>query len=140
MTKEDNFINQLSSGVTSIINEELGRKLAICITIPRDITWKEYERELAAVADGSQEMLFRLPGRPRKVEVGDRCYVCHRGYIIGWMTITGIEDCPGGFTCTTTGIKWPPGIYLKRSGEFHYLKARRPMAGFQGFKYIDVID
>ena len=54
MSKEDTFIEQLSSGVTSIINEELGRKLAICITIPRDITWKEYERELAAVADGSQ--------------------------------------------------------------------------------------
>ena len=53
MSKEDTFIEQLSSGVTSIINEELGRKLAICITIPRDITWKEYERELAAVADSS---------------------------------------------------------------------------------------
>ena len=40
MSKEDSFIEQLLSVVTSIINEELGRKLAICITILRDITWK----------------------------------------------------------------------------------------------------
>ena len=79
MSKEERFVEQLSSGITTILNEELGRKLAICITIPRDITWKEYERELAAVADGSQEMLFRLSGHPRKIEAGDRCYVCHRG-------------------------------------------------------------
>ena len=135
----DKLINKLSAGITSILEDELGRKLALCITVPRDIPWEEYEEELATVADGSQEMLFRLSGHPRRISVGDRCYVCHRGFIRGWMTITGIEDSPAGFICTTTGKRWPPGIYLKRSGEFHYLKAKVPMAGFQGFKYIDEI-
>lgn len=135
----EDIINQISSGVVSVINEELGRKLALLITIPKDIPWEEYKKELDAVADGSQEMLFRLSGHPKKVGPGDRCYVCHRGYIIGWMKITGIEDKPLGFTCTTTGIKWPPGTYLKRSGEFHYLKAKVPTPGFRGFKYIDII-
>lgn len=136
----EEFLNNLSAGITSILNEELGHRLALCITLPRDVSWEDYKKELAAVATGEQEMLFRLSGHPKKVGEGDRCYVCHRGFIIGWMTITGIVDSPGGFTCTTTGTFWPAGTYLKRSGEFHYLKAKVPMSPFRGFKYIDEID
>ena len=83
----EEFINSLSAGITSILNEELGHKLALCITLPRDISWEDYKKELKTVESGEQEMLFRLSGHPKKVGTGDRCYVCHRGFIIGWIGI-----------------------------------------------------
>lgn len=108
----------------------------ICITVPKSIKWEEYEKELDAVEDGEQEMNYRLPTVPKDVEVGDRCYVCYNGQIIGWMEITGIGK-KDGFDCSTTGRKWDEGNYISRSGEFHYLKNPVPMRGFMGYKYID---
>ena len=57
MSKEERFVEQLSSGITTILNEELGRKLAICITIPRDITWKECLWGYIAVNEAKDKVL-----------------------------------------------------------------------------------
>ena len=108
----------------------------ICITIPKTIKWDEYQKELKAVEDGSQEMNYKLPTDPKDVHKGDRCYVCHDGYIKGWMTITNLSN-RDGFICTTTGKNWSGGCYVSRSGPFHYLKNPIPMKGFMGYRYID---
>lgn len=108
----------------------------ICITLPKSIKWSDYEKELEKVKDGNEEMNFRLPTLPKDVHPGDRCYICHDGFVKGWMKITGIGK-HDGFNCSTTGKEWGDGIYVSRSGEFHYLNNPIPMKGFQGYKKMD---
>lgn len=108
-------------------------KLGVCITIPKDIEWPDYEKELKAVEDYSQEMNFKVPFLPNKVAVGDRCYLCYRGNIVGWMEITSMGE--KSFDCTTTGKEWA-GKFISRSGPFHKLKNPIPQEGFRGFRYV----
>lgn len=109
---------------------------AILITLPSNIEWSEYQKELDAVADGSQELNFKVATLPKDVGVGDRCYLVHRNYIVGWMTISYI-GCKS-FLCTTTEKGWV-GKFISRTGPFHPIK---PVLyrGFQGFRYIDTED
>ena len=130
--------HQLNENATG--NAAVDGKVALCITVPKHISWSEYEKELADVADGNMEMNYKLSSFPKRVSVGDRCYVVHNGMIRGWMTITGIEQREESFKCETTGRIWNSGVYVKRSGPFHYLKNPVPMKGFMGYKYIHEID
>lgn len=107
----------------------------ICITLPKSVKWSDYEKELEKVKDGKEKMNFRLPTLPKDVHPGDRCYICHDGFVKGWMKITSIGK-HDGFNCSTTGKEWSDGIYVSRSGEFHYLNNPIPMKGFQGYKKI----
>ena len=109
---------------------------SIVITIPKSIKWTDYEKELSAVEDESQEMHYKIPTLPKDVNVGDRCYLCHDGYIKGWMKISHIGKLDG-FECTTTGKDWSEGYYVSRTGPFHYLKNPIPMKGFMGYRKID---
>ena len=109
--------------------------IGICITIPKSIKWEDYQKELDAVADWSQELNYKVNNLPTKVQKGDRCYLCYDGYIIGWMTITFIGQKK--FRCTTTGKDWDYGNYISRSGPFHRLKQPTPCKGFRGFKYVN---
>ena len=109
---------------------------SICITIPKTIKWEDYQKELKQVEDGSYEMNYRLPTMPKDVNVGDRCYICHDGYIKGWMKISNIHE-KDDFTCATTGIHWKKGVYVSRTGKFHYLKEPIPMKGFMGYRKIE---
>lgn len=105
----------------------------IIITLPSKTDWKEYQKELDLVKDKSHVMNFKVPFLPKKADVGDKCYLCYRNKIIGWMEITGFVD--GEFDCTTTGKNWE-GNFIQRSGEFHHLSTKIPMKGFRGFKYV----
>lgn len=116
------------------------KKVALCITVPKTVSWSDYERELADVADGMMEMNYKLSSMPKRISVGDRCYVVHNGMIRGWMTITGIDQREESFKCQTTGRIWNAGVYIRRSGPFHYLERPIPMKGFMGYKYIPEID
>jgi oligoribonuclease (3'-5' exoribonuclease) len=102
------------------------------LTLPKTISWQDYEKELRTVADGSQVMNYRLPYKP-KAQVGERCYVTWQGQVQGWMEITGIEHREHGFTCSTTGINWPAGWYLQRSGFFH-AEDGPALPGFRGLR------
>ena len=103
----------------------------IIVTIPKSISWKNYQKELKAVESGNQVMNFKVPRLPKQAKVGDKCYLCHNGYVIGWMKIVGMQS--GGFVCTTTGTNWE-GNFIQRGGRFNKIKPI-PMKGFQGFKY-----
>jgi hypothetical protein len=111
----------------------------ICITIPKTTKWSDYQKELKTVEDWSHEMNYKIPTVPNDVSKGDRCYICHDGYIKGWMVITNISN-RDGFTCTTTGKNWPEGFYVSRSGPFHYLKQPIPMKGFMGYRKVNLRD
>lgn len=108
----------------------------IVITLPQKIEWADYQRELDAVADGNGVLNYRIPGTSFTLDTvkGNRCYLVWRGAVRGWMEITGV-DCKGeGFTCMTTGKWWPPGVYIQRSGLFHYLAEPIFMRGFRGWR------
>ena len=110
--------------------------MKLIITIPKKIKWGDYEKEIETVKDGSQMMLFRVPFKPKHDLIGERCYICHDGYIKGWMKVVDVIYSDG-FTCTTTGNVWPEGWYICRSGEFHYLSDPIPMKGFRGIRYTE---
>lgn len=101
-------------------------------TLPKQIRWDAYEQELKAVLDGSQEMMYRVRCCPKNIQEGDRWFVLWNGYVRGWMSVTGVVQI-GQFQCTTTGKVWPPGWYIKRSGQFHHIEPI-PMKGFQGYR------
>lgn len=107
---------------------------AICITIPKNVKWEDYKKELDAVKDGKQEMNFKVPNLPTKVKPGDRCYLCYKGQIIGWMKISNMG--PKKFKSTTDGTDWE-GNFISRTGQFHTIN---PVSckGFRGFKYLTV--
>ena len=114
-------------------------KKALCITIPKIVSWETYKQELAKVADGNCVMNYKVPTFPKEVKPGDRCYMVHNGFIKGWMTIFDIVD-RDAFKCTTTGRNWAGGIYIQRTGKFHPLNPEVPMKGFMGYCYIDEIE
>ena len=108
-------------------------KTGICITVPADTDWDEYKKEIRACEDWSHEMNFRVGSIPTRVKPGDRCYLCYRGRIVGWMEITSMGE--KSFRCTTTGREWETGKYISRSGPFHAIEPV-PQKGFQGYRYV----
>lgn len=107
---------------------------AILVTLPKTVSWEDYEKELRKGAAG-EILNFKVPNFPLRVGRGDRCYIAHKGFIKGWMEITGFSE--GSFICTTTG-KRRYGKFIQRSGEFHPVEAKVECGGFQGFKYITI--
>lgn len=103
----------------------------IIITLPKTVSWKQYEKELEAVKNEDQVINFKVSNLPKQSNAGDKCYLCYNGNIIGWMKITGFKS--GGFSCTTTGAWWE-GNFIQRSGKFNKITPI-PMKGFQGFRY-----
>lgn len=107
--------------------------IGLLITLPSSIEWSEYQRELDEVKDGDKEMNFKVPTLPKRVTVGDRCYLCYKGNIIGWMLISSIGEKT--FDCGVTGKRYS-GKFVSRSGEFHKIQPVK-CTGFQGFRYVD---
>ena len=106
------------------------------ITLPSKIKWEDYEKELDKVKNFEENMFFKVPTKPKQLNIGDKCYLVHQGFVKGWMQVMGIWKIE--FDCTTTGKKWPAGIYIARSGPFHELKTPIPMKGFQGYRYAPI--
>lgn len=101
----------------------------IIITIPRGISWEEYEMELKAAKNG-EIMNFKVNAFP-KTAIGKKCYIVHRGFIRGYMIISGFSSKK--FTCSTTGKEWE-GKFIERTGDFFPINSIK-MIGFQGFRY-----
>ena len=102
----------------------------IIITIPKNIKWEDYEKELEKVKDGSEVINYKVNNLP-KINIGDKCYIVYNGFIKGYMFIVGFGKKE--FICSTTGTKWQ-GNFIERSGKFYKIK-QIPMKGFQGFRY-----
>ena len=104
----------------------------IIITIPAKIEWSDYEKELDRVENNKNSILnFKVSKFPKDTHVGNKCYVVHRGFIKGYMLISGFSE--KNFKCEITGKKWI-GNFIERTGKF-YRTRPQPMKGFQGFRY-----
>ena len=53
----------------------------IIVTIPKSITWSDYEKELKEVEDFTSVMNFKTPHFP-KTSAGEKCYLVYNGYMI----------------------------------------------------------
>lgn len=117
--------------IKKILRESVGPRDVI-ITLPKNINWEDYEKELEAVKDGAEVMNFKVNALPKTAK-GNKCYLVHRGVVKGWMEIVGMgyKD----FICSTNGIHWK-GNFIERSGPFNYIDPI-PMQGFQGFRYYE---
>lgn len=104
----------------------------IIVTLPKSTSWLEYEKELKAVESEELVMNFKVPNLPKETSVGEKCYLCYKGNIVGWMKIVGLKE--NFFKCTTTGRTWN-GNFVQRSGKFNKIQPI-PMKGFQGFRYL----
>jgi predicted RNA-binding protein with PUA-like domain len=110
---------------------------SIIVTLPSDVSWEEYEKELERVKDYHEVMNFKVYNFPKGIKRGDKCYIVHKGYVKGWMKITGFSE--KRFQCTTTGKEYY-GKFIERSGPFHYIEDVIPIRGFQGFRYFNIND
>ena len=128
MTKD---IDILKEKIKTLVENLINEPQDIVITIPSTISWADYQKELNAVKDYSQVMNFKVSNFPKKTKVGSKCYLCYKGYVIGWMKIVGMEEKE--FTCTTSGKQYK-GKFILRSGPFNKI-APIKMTGFQGFRY-----
>lgn len=103
----------------------------IVITIPKSISWENYQKELDAAANG-EALNFKVANFP-DTGPGMRCFVTHDGFIKGYMIISALSEKE--FQCTTTGKEWK-GKFIERTGNFFPIKPIQ-MKGFQGFRYIN---
>lgn len=104
----------------------------IVITLPSKIEWSDYEKELDMVEKEGGILNFKVSKFPKDAMIGSKCYVIHKGFIKGYMIISGFSE--KNFKCEVTGEKWT-GKFIERKGKFHYINPV-PMKGFQGFRYI----
>ena len=106
----------------------------IIITIPKTIKWEDYKKELDNAEKGDI-MNFKVPFLPKIPIIGNKCYVVYKGFIKGYMIISGVID-NSNFNCTTTGQNWS-GKFIQRTGKFYYLTEEIPYKGFQGWRYYE---
>lgn len=128
----NNTVTDSSINLVKILEDVLKTNRAIIITLPSEGSWEMYKEELSMVADYSQTLNFKVPHLPKGIKSGDKCYIIHKGFIMGWMEIVGLSEKE--FNCTTTGKSWG-GKFIERSGPFHELENKPKMKGFQGFRY-----
>ena len=103
------------------------------LTIPKTTSWQDYLREIETVRDGSSVMNYGVRHFPKDMRPGDRCYLVWNGRVRGWMKIVNLHRADNFWQCSTTGIQWPPGNYIQRSGPFHPMDGPE-MRGFQGVR------
>lgn len=106
----------------------------IVITLPQEIEWADYQRELDAVADWGGVLNFKVANLPCEEVIDGKCYIVWRGFVRGWMQIVGFGERV--FTCEVTRKVWS-GKFIKRSGPFHRLEEPLEMRGFQGWRYFE---
>lgn len=104
----------------------------IVITLPKNIKWSDYRKELEPVKNYDGALNYCIKELP-KVKKGDRAYLLWNGYIRGWQEIVGVKK-DYSFKCEVTGRQWR-GNFVLRSGPFHYFYEPFPMKGFRGFIY-----
>lgn len=106
----------------------------IAITIPKNIPWEEYRKELDAAATGDM-LNYRLGHlKPKHLNPGDRCYVVYDGMIRGYHIVSDVPWM-NYLVCHTTGKVWLAGYYVQRTGKFHEIEPVKK-AGFRGFRYM----
>lgn len=132
MCKNTNILN-----IKRLLEDIEKNNRSIIVTLPSNISWEDYEKELDKVKNYDEVMNFKVYNFPKGINRGDKCYIVHKGFVKGWMKIIGFSEKE--FKCTTTGKDYK-GKFIERSGPFHYIDKEIPMKGFQGFRYFNILD
>lgn len=103
------------------------------VTVPKTISWSEYQNEIDSVSDGNLVMNYKTRYFPKEMQKGDRCFVVWNGKVRGWMEIVGLKELSQSWKCRTTGKIWPAGKYIQRSGPFVEVDGPE-MIGFRGIR------
>ena len=61
--------------IKKMVNEIIDSSKDIVITIPSTTNWGEYQKEINAVEDYSQEMNFKVSNFPKNTKIGNKCYL-----------------------------------------------------------------
>ena len=123
--------------LTKIFEDIENSERSIIVTLPSNINWNDYEKELNKVKNYENVLNFKVSNFPKGVKKGDKCYIAHNGIVKGWMEIVGFSE--KNFECSTNRKNWS-GKFIERSGPFHYINNVIPMKGFQGFRYFSEND
>jgi len=109
----------------------------IIVTTPKSEMRNAAKEAADAIAAGGGEYFrrFSLHHYPGLLNVGDRVYYVEDGYVRGFALVREIVKRDTSMRCDTTGIVWPPGVYVfMRADSWQWIKPI-PMKGFQGFCY-----
>lgn len=108
---------------------------AIIVCLPKAVEWDIYKKELKEVESEDKVMNFKVAFLPKRLPVGTKCYVAHRGKVVGWMKVCSTLN-DGKFKCSVTGKEWT-GLFIQRTGKFHYLKKEVLLKSFRGWWYCE---
>lgn len=101
------------------------KKLGLVLTIPQT---KKIE--------GISNYEFLVGQMPTKVKPGDRCYICYRGYVIGWMTIASMGSKDWQHPKEGTIYK---RNFILCTGGITKIENPVPCKGFYNYMYIEYL-
>ena len=101
------------------------KKLGLVLTIPQT---KKIE--------GIINYEFLVGQMPTKVKPGDRCYICYRGYVIGWMTIASMGSKDWQHPKEGTIYK---RNFILCTGGITKIENPVPCKGFYNYMYIEYL-
>lgn len=113
--------------------EAFSPKRDIVITLPDEIDWNDYEKEIVSVQKPGKVLNYKVSTFPKHSGIGNRCYMCHKGHVKGWMKIVGMSEKE--FVCEVTKKK-SKGKFIERGGKFYKVDPI-PLKGFKGYMYYD---
>lgn len=109
----------------------------IAITWPKSRPLDSYLTELRKATDAGLVINYRVSSFPKKLNVGDRCYMIYDNVVRGWNEVLGVERRDDVIDAVN-GALMRPGIYVIRNptwmGEYGL---ERLMKGFRGFRYVN---
>lgn len=108
---------------------------AIVTTPKKEIDNARKEGDEIEKHGGHWFRVFRF--RP-KVECGDRLYFVENGEITGYGLVIEVSQIDLPEQCDVTGRDWgKPGDWMVCYRNWHWLKPRLKMKGFQGIRYVE---
>lgn len=130
-TKKNHHL-KFNSTKISQVKSYISEAKDLIITLPKNVKWSEYEKELAKAEQG-EILNFKVNNIPKQTEKGCKCFLLYNGEVKGYMTICDLGHKT--FKCTTTGKEWD-GNFVQRTGKFNQIKPIQ-MKGFQGYRYFE---
>lgn len=112
----------------------------IAITWPKTRLLDSYLAELKEADAKGLVINYRVPTYPKKLNVGDRCYIVYDNIVRGWNEVLGIEH-KDDVIDPISGQKMRPGIFVVRNPYwFCEFGIDRLMESFRGFRYVNFTD
>lgn len=106
----------------------------IVVTIPKDRMAQvvEEEKQAQALQEAGEEVFYfwGMARKPKKLEVGDRCYFVWGNAVRAYHEVVGFSE---DMTCEVTGINHP-GHCVMLDPVIHEVEPL-PMIGFRGYRY-----